>query len=71
MTEPMAWGVLGAANIALKKVIPGMQKSPGVRFAALASRDQAKAAAAAGPLGIPTAYGSYEELLADPAIEAV
>jgi predicted dehydrogenase len=67
----MNWGVIGAANIALRKVIPGMQKSGDIRFAALASRDKAKAEAAAGPLGIPKAYGSYEELLADPSIEAI
>jgi predicted dehydrogenase len=71
MTEAMTWGVLGAANIALKKVIPGMQGSPAVRFAALASRDLAKAEAAAASLGIPKAYGSYEALLADPTIEAI
>lgn len=71
MAEPMVWGVLGAANIALKKVIPSMQKSGDVRFAALASRDKAKAEAAAAPLGIAKAYGSYEELLADPEIEAI
>lgn len=71
MTEAMAWGVIGAANIALKKVIPGMQKSAGIRFAALASRDQTKADAAAKSVGIPKAYGSYEALLADPAIEAI
>jgi predicted dehydrogenase len=71
MTEPVRWGVLGCANIALQKVIPAMQQSSHCSIAAIASRDGGRAAAAAEALGIPAAYGSYEELLADPAIEAV
>src|ERR1700736_3301425 len=65
------WGVLGAANIAVKKVIPGMLGGELCDIAAIASRDLAKAQQAARDLGIPKAYGSYEELLADPEIEAV
>jgi predicted dehydrogenase len=42
-----------------------------VEVAAIASRDIEKARAAAGKLGIAKAYGSYEELLADPEIEAI
>ena len=65
------WGVIGAANIALKKVIPGMQKAGSVEIAAIASRTLDKAKKAAAQLAIPNAYGSYEELLADPAIDAI
>jgi predicted dehydrogenase len=65
------WGVLGVAGIAVKKVIPAMQKGDDTAVVAIASRSLDKAREAAGPLGIATAYGSYEELLADPAIEAV
>ncbi len=65
------WGVLGAAKIGLDRVIPGMLKASNVEVAAIASRDPAKARAAADRLGIPTAYGSYEELLADPAIQVI
>jgi len=65
------WGILGVANIAVKKVIPGMQLSASAEIAAIASRDLAKAQAAAAKLGIPAAYGSYEELLADPNIDAI
>jgi predicted dehydrogenase len=65
------WGVLGAAKIGLTKVIPAMQRAEGCEIVALASRSLEKARAAAGPLGIPRAYGSYEELLADREIEAV
>ena len=69
--EPVRWGILGAASIGVRKVIPAMQRGARCRVAAIASRDLAKAQAAAGELGIPKAYGSYEELLADPEIEAV
>ena len=69
--EPVRWGILGAANIAVKKVIPGMQRGRRSRVVAIASRDLAKARAAAESLGIPRAYGSYEELLADADVEAV
>lgn len=65
------WGVLGVANIATQKVIPAMQMSELCDIAAIASRDLATARAAAEGLGIERAYGSYEDLLADPAIEAV
>jgi predicted dehydrogenase len=65
------WGVLGVAKIAVDKVIPAMQKGEISEIAAIASRDLGKARAAADKLGIPRAFGSYEELLADPEIEAV
>jgi predicted dehydrogenase len=68
---PVRWGVLGAANIALRKVIPGMQKSGLAQVVAIASRDIVKARAAAASLGIPKAYGSYQELIDDPDIEAI
>src|SRR3984957_5035466 len=65
------WGVLGAANIALKKVIPAMQQSEWSEVTGIASRDLKKAQEAARSLGIAKAYGSYEELLADPEIEVI
>jgi predicted dehydrogenase len=65
------WGVLGAASIAVRKVIPGMQRSEYCDIAGIASRDLAKARAAAASLKIGKAYGSYEELLADREIEAI
>jgi predicted dehydrogenase len=68
---PVRWGVLGAANIALQKVIPAMQRGRMSKVVAIASRDLAKARSAADALGIERAYGSYEELLGDPDIEAV
>jgi len=71
MTGKVRWGVLGAAHIAVKKVIPAMQQGELSEIVGIASRDRAKAAEAARQLGIPRAYGSYEEMLADPEIEAV
>ena len=65
------WGVLGVASIATRKVIPGMKKGTLSEIAAIASRDLKKAEEAAKNLGIPKAYGSYEELLADKDIEAI
>jgi len=63
--------VLGVARIATLKVIPATQQSPFCEVVAIASRDSAKARAAAAQLGIPKAYGSYDALLADPDIDAV
>ena len=68
---PVRWGILGTAKIALEKVIPGMRGSALAQVVAIASRDLAKARAAAERLGIPRAYGSYQELIDDPAIEAI
>ena len=65
------WGVLGVAGIAVKKVIPAMQQAQHAEVTAIASRDPDKARAAAKTLGIPKSYGSYEELLADPKIDAI
>jgi predicted dehydrogenase len=71
MPRKLRWGILGVAGIAVKKVIPAMQRGEWSEIAAIASRDRAKAEKAARDFGIAKAYGSYEELLADPAIEAV
>ncbi len=65
------WGVLGVARIATTKVIPAMQKGEWSEVVAIASRDRHKAEDAARTLGIPRAYGSYEELLRDPVVEAI
>lgn len=70
-SDRVRWGVLGVAAIATKKVIPGMRKSARTEVAAIASRDFRRAREAADRLGIPKAYGSYEELLADPEIDAI
>jgi predicted dehydrogenase len=71
MEGKVRWGVLGAASIAVGKVIPGMQQGEWSKVTAIASRDLKKAKDAAQRLEIAKAYGSYEELLADPEIEAI
>src|SRR5438552_13662948 len=69
--KTVRWGVLSTANIATTKVIPAMQQGVYCEFTAIASRNLEQAQAAAAQLGIPKAYGSYQELLADPDIDAV
>lgn len=71
MAKRIRWGVLSTAKIGVKKVIPGLQKAELCAVTAIASRDLARARSAAAELGIEKAYGSYEELLADPEIDAV
>jgi predicted dehydrogenase len=65
------WGILSTASIATEKVIPGMRRAVGAEVLAIASREPARARALAAELDIPRAYGSYEDLLADPEIDAV
>ncbi|MFL5667450.1 MAG: Gfo/Idh/MocA family protein, partial [Ktedonobacteraceae bacterium] len=69
--KKVRWGVLSTADIATEKVLPAMQQGAYCEIAAIASRTPEKAQAAAKRLGIPRAYGSYEELLADPTIDAI
>jgi predicted dehydrogenase len=71
MNNKLRWGVLSTASIGLRKVIPAMQRGQFTTVVAIASRDLARAQQAAAAQSIPTAYGSYEELLADPNIDAV
>ena len=69
--EPVRWGVLGTSKFAREWIVPGMMKSPDVRVVAVGSRTRAKADSFAKALGIPMAYGSYEDLLNDPNVEAI
>ncbi len=71
MTQMIRWGVLGCAGIAAKAVIPAIQSSRLGRVAAIASRDAEKASAMATRFGIEKTYGSYEDLLSDPDIDAI
>ncbi|ALN74543.1 Gfo/Idh/MocA family protein [Aureimonas sp. AU20] len=71
MSSKVKWGVLSTAQIGLNAVIPAIQGSALSEVAAIASRAEATARQAAEAAGIPKAYGSYEALLADPAIEAI
>lgn len=69
--KKVKWGVLSTANIGVKKVIPAMQLGEWSEVVAIASRDGKKGESTAKKLRIPKAYWSYEELLADPEIEAI
>jgi predicted dehydrogenase len=69
--KKVRWGQISTANIGVKKVLPGMMRGKYSEVVAISSRDVNAARKAAKQLGIPKAYGSYEELLADPDIDAV
>lgn len=69
--EKIRWGILSTANIGVGKVIPAMQRGKLCDITAISSRDIQKAKKVANDLGIPRAYGSYEELLNDPEVDAV
>lgn len=71
MTDPVRWGVLGCASIAVKKVIPAMRRAANCEVTAIASRDASRAARTAEELEIARSFGSYQELLDDPGVEAV
>ena len=70
MGSPVKWGIVSTADIN-RKVIPGAHASDKVDLVAIASREATRAEAYAREWEIPRAYGSYEELLADPELEAV
>lgn len=65
------WGILSTSNFAQTKVIPAMLRAEHTELVAIASRDLVKAQTAAQKFGLPKAYGSYEELLADPDIDVI
>jgi predicted dehydrogenase len=69
--EPIRWGVLGCASIFERRMAPAFTQAVNARLLGLASRARDRAEACAARHGIERAYGSYEELLADPDIEAV
>ena len=69
-TNRLRWGILGVAKIN-NRLLPAFGRAPHVDLRAIASRDLARAQAAAQAAGIPRAHGSYEALLADSEIDAV
>ena len=68
---PLSWGILGCARISRRGLIPGIQGSASSRLDAIASRNLSTAKAWSEEFDVPRAYGSYEEILADPKIQAV
>jgi len=65
------WGVLGTAGIAKGHTIPGMKLAEDVNLYAIAGRSMEKAEAYKEEFGFEKAYDNYEDLLKDPAVEAV
>jgi predicted dehydrogenase len=63
----LTWGVLSTAHITDALLHSGHDQE----FVAVASRDRARAEAYASERGLERAYGSYEELLADPELDAI
>lgn len=70
-STPIRWGILSTARIGRRRVIPAIQQSRNGIVTAVASRSLEHARRFADALGIPKAYGSYEELLADPDVDAL
>lgn len=70
MTDHLRWGILGTGNIA-HKFAAGVQHSETGELRAVGSRKQQSADAFADEFGIPIRHPSYDELLADPEVEAV
>ena len=68
---PLRWGILSTAAIAAKHVVPALQAAEGHDVVAVGSRDLARATAWANEHGIAIAHGSYDDLLADPSVEAI
>src|SRR5436190_18142703 len=71
MADKIRWGILSTANIGKARVIPAMQQTNNGKVVAVASRTLEKAQAFAAELNIPITYGSYEELIASPEVDAI
>ncbi len=72
MTErTLQWGIISTAEIAVSVIIPSIRESVRNEVRAISSRNLEQAAEVAERCNIPYFYGSYEELLADPDIDAV
>jgi predicted dehydrogenase len=69
--DTLRWGIVSSAKIAREKVIPGLQRADNCEVVAIGSRDRQAADDVAERWGIPSAYGAYEDVLADPRVDAV
>ena len=66
----LRWGLLGTARIN-RALIPAIRASARSQLVGVASRSADRASAYAAEWGIGSSYGSYEAMLADPAIDVV
>ncbi len=71
MSKVLKWGILSTAKIGIRDVIPAIQKSKFGEVGAISSRNLESAQVAAKKLGIPKAFGSYDELIADESIDVI
>src|SRR3954452_10720951 len=70
--EPkLRWGILGCARITRRGLVPGLMASARGTLQALGSRDGATARDWAREFQVPSAYASYQEVIDDPAVEAI
>jgi predicted dehydrogenase len=67
----LRWGVLGTSHFAKMKFLPALRHCSHAEFVAVASRTLETARSYAAHFGIEKAYGSYDELLADPAVDVI
>lgn len=67
----ISWGILSTAKIGIEHLIPAIIKAENSNVTAIASRVRERARSVANRFAIPKSYGSYEDLLADPNIDAV
>jgi len=71
MTGQLGWGVIGIGNIVQGTIAPAMVAEPECDLVAAVSRDQGRADEFARQFGARFAYTGYEEMLANPEVEAV
>ena len=69
--QKVKWGIIGTANIARWGMIPGMKQADNCELYAIAGRSLEKAESYKQNYGFTKAYGSYDELLDDPEVQAV
>lgn len=69
--EQLGWGVIGIGRIVKTRMVPGIVAEPHCRIVAGVSRDQGRAEQFAREFGAPYAYTDYDEMLANPEVQAV
>ncbi len=69
--EKVRWGIVSTAKIGREKVIPALQKGEFCEVVAIASPSKQRLQEEATRLAIPVQYDNYDDLLHDPAIDAV
>jgi D-xylose 1-dehydrogenase (NADP+, D-xylono-1,5-lactone-forming) len=68
--RPVRWGILSTARIA-QRTVAAARTVDGAEVVAVGSRDRARGEAYAAEHGIARAHGAYEDLLADPDVDAI